>query len=242
MRLKTRKVILFLVEGSSELTALIQPFEEYFKRNARVEGEAFFCDVTTVELYGSTSGIQVSSNIKNTVRKYVVELVDRKRLYTWTDLARIIHVVDLDGAFVQDDRVVEQSGIQHIVYKHDSIVCADRERILKRNHVKAKNTISLVRTSALMYGRRSVPYQVYYMSRNLEHALFGIERDLTDEQKERLSRGFADECRKDPDKLVQTLTDSAVLHAMDYRESWEWAQDGTSSLHRGSNLGLVVPG
>lgn len=49
-----RKVILFLVEGTGDLTALARPFKTYYENKALVEGEAFYCDVTTARCIQKT--------------------------------------------------------------------------------------------------------------------------------------------------------------------------------------------
>lgn len=234
-----QKVILFLVEGESDLTALVRPFAAYFQDVASTVGESFRCDVTTVSLFRKDADFQVFSNVKETVRRFILSRIEQRRTYRWTDLERIVHVVDLDGAFVPDVCVRQDAGLPHTQYQHDEIVTPDREALIRRNKVKSNSLQLLCRAGALTFKQRTVPYQVYFMSRNLEHALFGIEKDLDADMKERLSQTFAEKCRKDPSALQAQLNDPDVRVEGDYQYTWQHVQEGTNSLHRGTNIHLL---
>lgn len=236
---KRRKVILFLVEGSSELTALVQPFARYYEEKARVEGEALRCDVTTISLFRSAP-LKVCKDVKETVRSFVLDVIDTKRLYRWEDLDRVIQIVDLDGAFVPDEAVVENSALSGVWYGAQEIECPDASLMRKRNAVKSAALRKLVASRTLTYRGRSVPYAAYFMSRNLEHALFGVKAELDDAMKRRLAEAFARDCEADPAKLPQTLRDEGVLVPGDYRQTWKYVQQETRSLERGSNLALAL--
>lgn len=84
------------------------------------------------------------------------------------------------------------------------------------------------------------PYRVFFMSRNLEHALFGISVDADDDMKERLSRAFAEECRKNPRRFEGLLRNPEVCVPGTYEETWGYIQEGVHSLERGTNLGLLL--
>lgn len=235
-----RKVILFLVEGTSDLTALVQPFAAYFQNRANVEGEAFHCDVTTVSLFPRNATFRVFRDVKETVRGFVLDQIERRHLYRWTDLERMVHVVDLDGAFIPDHCVIQDPAVAGTTYRTDSIVTSNRDAMLLRNDAKRRALHRLVSSGSLTFNRKPVPYQVFFMSRNLEHALFGIERDLDESVKERLSQAFVEKCRLVPSTLPDLLRSQDVHVQGDYDSTWKFIQQGTNSLHRGTNIALLL--
>lgn len=83
-------------------------------------------------------------------------------------------------------------------------------------------------------------YEVHFMSRNLEHALYGLSGQLSDADKERLSRAFSAKCSAQPDYLEEVLESIAKDLGDSYRETWKSVQTGTRSLERGSNLWFLT--
>lgn len=236
-----KEVILFLVEGTSEQDALVAPFAQHFRERARVEGESFFCDVTTVSMFSKPAPtFTVRSNVRETVRTFVLDQIERKHTYTWRDLAQIVHIVDTDGAFVPDDKVLANEGLDGIAYYSDHIEHPRPSDIVERNHVKARALRTLAFAGELVYRKHAVPYRVFFMSRNLEHALFGVGADVDENMKERLSRAFAEACKRNPQMLEERLRDPEVCVPGTYEETWDYIQEGVRSLERGTNLGLLL--
>lgn len=235
---KGRKVILFLVEGPSDETALIQPLKRIISTQVEVRSQPFYCDVTTLRLYPKGS-VPFKGDAVRTVRSFVTSRIEERNEYRWTDLERIVQIVDLDGAFV-DDAHVEDLGHLGLEYHLDRIVTGDVEGICCRNKEKAMQLRKLAATSALTYKRVHVPYEVYFMSRNLEHALYGLAGDLSDADKERLSRAFSAKCLAQPDYFVEVLERIAMGLGDSYQEAWGGVQSGSRSLERGSNLWFLT--
>ena len=93
----------------------------------------------------------------------------------------------------------------------------------------------------LTYKRRRVPYGVYFLSRNLEHALYGLTRDCTNREKRLLSTAFDRKIGRRPQAFARLLRSDAVrVPGDDLDATWEYVQQGTRSLERGSNLFLVL--
>lgn len=243
---KQARVILFLVEGPSDESALARPLEALWKERARLSGlsvepDAFHCDVTTVHLFRHDDvGFEVTDRVADNVRSFILERIEKSHKYTWNDLARVIHIVDLDGAFVPDGcaRVGEGPGFQ---YGEDYIAAPDTSQILRRNHGKAASLRKLISRRNLKFKKRAVPYEVYFVSRNLEHAMYGCDLDLSDREKEALAIAFGDKYCADPEGFARLLASDKVRVPGDsLAETWEYAQQGTNSLKRGSNLHLLI--
>lgn len=239
-----RRVKLFLVEGPSDETALVRPFAALARGDdgsaARTESEAFYCDVTTVRLFREDAGFRVEQKVRDTIRGFILQRIESRHVYAWNDLMQIVHVVDLDGAFIPDERVLQGSS-PGTVYGEDFIRTADVAAMLKRNHEKASCLNELIACSALTCRRKAVPYSIHFVSRNLEHALYGLARDCTDEEKRALSVAFSEKCRRSPEFFAQLLYSRDVkVPGNDLRSTWTYAEKGVHSLERGSNLHLLV--
>lgn len=127
-----------------------------------------------------------------------------------------------------------------IAYYSDHIEHPRPSDIVERNHVKAKALWTLAFAGELVYRKHAVPYRVFFMSRNLEHALFGVGADVDEDMKERLSRAFAEVCRRNPQMLGERLRDPEICVSGTYEETWGYIQEGVHSLERGTNLGLLL--
>jgi hypothetical protein len=86
----TKKVKLFIVEGPSEETAFALIFQRLFS-NDSVWFDVVHGDITT-NLNGKPA--------RDALRDQVIEYVTKQQAYNWTDVVEIVHIVDIDGAFV----------------------------------------------------------------------------------------------------------------------------------------------
>lgn len=176
------------------------------------------------------------------MRQFVVDRIASRHEYEWTDLDRIIHIVDLDGAFIPNECIVE-GDCDGFAYGRDSITARDTARVVDRNERKSAALLELAGTRELKHRKHAVPYRVYFMSRNLEHALYGSVREFSDDEKRQLSAAFGKKYRNDPEGFINLLRSGDVKVPGDtVEETWRYAREGTNSLHRGSNLHLFFSG
>ena len=99
-----KKVIAVIVEGPSDEAALGSILKEYFS-SVEIQFVVVHGDITTKD-YTSTDNIL--SKINN-----LIESVKQKYGYKREDFLKIIHIVDMDGAFC-NDVIVEKDveGVQ----------------------------------------------------------------------------------------------------------------------------------
>lgn len=229
---REKRVVLILVEGPSDENALLEPMQAALDLAAdgashEARSLAFHCDVTTVLPFTWETSFTVKERVRDTVRQFVIDRIATRHEYEWTDLDRIIHIVDLDGAFIPNERIVE-GRCEGFTYGCDSIIAKNISEVIDRNARKSAAMLEL-----------AVPYSVYFMSRNLEHALYGSAREFSDEEKKRLSAAFGKKYRNDPKGFIELLQSEEVKVPGDtVKETWCYAQQSTNSLHRGSNLHL----
>ncbi len=225
MGAKTRKVILFVVEGPTDEETLGPVFKKIFQRE----------DVRFHVVHGDmTSNWSVSgANALKTVYKHIE--VERKRYgIEKRDIMKVIHLVDLDGTFIPQDRVV--LGTEGVVkYFDDRIESSDPDRIIDRNHRKSLVLQRLFGADAV----GKIPYSIYYFSRNLEHVLHNNMQELTDDEKISYADAFADRYGTDQKGFQAFISNSEIAVSGDFHETWNFITQGLNSLHRYCNLHLL---
>lgn len=140
-------------------------------------------DITTKAGVGLRN---IVSKIGNIVKKYA------KHSFKPKDFVRIIHITDMDGAFIEDSNVIFDSTRKKTFYSVTEIRTCNRDGITDRNRRKRENLTRLINTSKVW----GIPYQLYYMSCNLEYAVYG-KLNCSDEEKEKYAYCFAERFKED---------------------------------------------
>lgn len=121
-----------------------------------------------------------------------------------------------------------------------TILIADRTT--KRNGVDALLKLDGFRKKN---GRTTlmVPYRLFYVSRNLEHAFRGRIDNLDAQHKQSSAIKLADRFTRNPNLFSTTLQSLRRIHGnpTTWEESWQYAMQDLHSLERGSNLAFVEP-
>lgn len=220
-----RKYVLVIVEGPSDKAALDILF-------------ARFCapkKTETIVVHGDiTSDINVSeSNIVSKVCQYIKDFVTSYKLRK-TDILRVVHIIDMDGAFVSDGRIILDESLDAIVYTDTDIRANDVSKVKTRNAHKRSNIEKLLCTHVMW---KDIPYCLYYMSCDLDHALYN-KRGSDDFSKERDAHIFAKKYKDDIPGFVKFISDSDFSVTDGYSQSWNYIKQGENSLKRYTNLGL----
>ncbi len=225
MATKTKKIILFIVEGITDEFALSPVLKNIFQ-NEDVRVHVVNGDITSDWLASSRNAI-------NTVHDHIE--VERKRYgFEKKDIIVVVHLVDTDGAFIPDDRVFLSSH-NKIQYFDDHIESASPTTTLDRNNRKAQVLRRLQSTSKI----DTIPYRVYYFSRNLEHVLHNNITTLPSDDKVSYADSFADRYRYDKEGFIRFISsdDFAVLGEFD--DTWAFIMQGINSLNRHCNFHLL---
>lgn len=220
-----KKIVFVIVEGPSDDTALGVMLTRFFDKNL-VRVEITHGDITTRD-WASTQNI--AARIGDLVRHYAAA-----NHFKVTDFQEVIHIVDTDGAFIPDDAVVEDPNCLEPYYLPTEIRTDKPASIHKRN--EGKSAI-LNRLASLKYVWKSIPYHIYYMSCNLDHVLHS-KQNSSDTEKEGDAYSFARRYRDHLPEFLAFICNSDFSVRLDYKESWNFIQQGLRSLERHSNLGL----
>ena len=251
------KAIVFIcVDGPSDIDSLRQPFEDLFDTIGQEDVELLFRhpkyqgkdmgDVTSMD--GVTT-----DNIEKTIYKYFFKGQDKQSTFGWQDVTTIIHIIDLDGAYVDADDIklftAEEEAIadslltngepKNTLYLSDHIAVRKslpaRQDILQR---KRKNIEYLLSLSEISVGKRKVRYMLYYFSCNLDHFIHG-DANMTGYRKMQSASAFSGRVT-DADGLVAYFSDNEFCTATSYEQSWQCLRKGCVSLQRGSNVHLLI--
>ena len=225
----TKKVVLFIVEGPTEETALGSVLERCFDSD-RVRFDVIHGDIT--------SALSGDKNPRERVLTAVLDEIERDRGYDWKDLKNVVQICDADGAFIPEERIQESETVG-LVDGADFILARNVDNIRRRNKEKASAMRALAGIRELTYKRVSVPYAAYFFSRNMEHALHGVPDQLDEEDKIEPSYKFRKRFINDLDGFKTLLRSDGVAVPRDFAGSWAYLAEGVHSLERGSNLHLL---
>lgn len=219
-----KKIVFVIVEGSSDHDALALVLNRLFDQQT-VHVHIMHRDITTEK------GVD-SANIVSEIAAEVKQYANSSHL-TSGHFQEIIHLVDMDGAYIPDEAVVEDTEAKKPAYSVTEIRTADKAGIEQRNLQKRGNLDRLVTTKAIW----KIPYSVYYMSCNLDHALYN-KLNTSDEEKESDAHAFAKQYKDDPQGFLTYISDSDFSVMDDYKESWAYIKEDLHSLERHTNLAL----
>lgn len=223
-----KKIVFVIVEGPTDNDALGLVFEHFFKEK-EVYVHIVHGDITT------RAGIN-NANILKAVVEEIKGYASNTHL-TSKDFQEIIHIVDMDGAFVDNTKVVEDITQEEVYYSETEIRTKDKQGIEKRNLQKRENLNKMTAKNKIW----NIPYSVYYMSCNLDHVLHN-KLNSTDEEKEQDAFDFAKRFEDDMQGFLHFISASYFSVQGTYVDTWKFIKEETHSLERHTNLGLCFLG
>lgn len=242
------RIILFLVEGASEVRALETPiaamleqvdpfinaeFQVMLDRHRYTRDEKEGGDIT------SKTGVSPDNVAHVVERVFLTPFFRNSGLYP-SDVERIVHIMDTDGAFIPDDCIAKApDGVERYVYESDRLLVPSVDRAIARNAQKRANMLALASLPSIKAGSKTVPYGVYFFSSNLDHYLYG-EANLKQSLKESMAKEFAEACCMRPSLFYDKMQGDDRYCSCDYATSWDRIQQGTESLSPHCNLGVLV--
>ncbi len=227
------KLLLFIVEGRTDETALAPALEKII--NNTIKFKVMRSDITCD--YASTV-----DNIEERIKKVAVrKFLSDNSHFTANDICGIVHIVDLDGSFTSDEIIQINNDIdkaqyydEHIENQEDKL---EEFKLTRENKRKILKHLASIKEIKIPYGI-VVPYEIYYMSCNLDHVLHN-KRNSTNDEKKNDSITFADEC-DDPIKFEELFNSTDIKFDGNYQSTWLDIQNDFNSLKRGSNFWLCI--
>jgi hypothetical protein len=232
MKNNPNKIVLFIVEGVSEEIALGPILSKIISSNV-IKFKVLNGDITS-DYYNVTKQ-NVLSKIKDHVKNFM------GNIFRAEDILEIIHIVDLDGAFVHESKIVYKD-IDSVYYNDTTIETKHVYEIKKRNAFKSSVLNILTTTKSIKISRKKggeIPYKLFYMSCNLDHVIHS-ERNSLHSLKKSKAIEFADKYFEEEIKFYNFLRSSDILKDENYTDSWLYIQSDSKSLSRCSNLALYL--
>lgn len=221
-----KKIVLVIVEGPSDDVALGIMLNQIFDKDA-VYIHIMHGDITTKR---GVRPDNILAKIGNVIRGYA-----KSQHYKSSDFKQIIHITDTDGAFIPNEKIINDFSSEKIIYESDGIHTTNRQSIIERNHQKSANLRKLKSINQIW----NIPYRVYYMSCNLDHVLYN-KRNSSDEEKENDAYAFARKYKDDIKGFISYMFDSDFSANTNYEESWKYIEEGMNSIERNTNLNLCI--
>ena len=218
-----RKIVFVIVEGASDEDAIGTLLNRIYSDNT-VYVYVVHGDITSKR---SVSSGNVVKAVGNLIKKFA------GNTFKPSDFERVIHITDTDGVYIPDDAVTFDESARSPVYSPTGIRTRSKDGIEKRNIRKRENLDRLAETPEIW----KIPYQIYYMSCNLDHALYG-KLNSSDTEKEDDSIRFAERYKNDVPAFIKFISESEFSVMGGYPESWEFIREELHSLERHTNLGL----
>lgn len=227
----TKKVWLVLMEGPNDERATYSHIESAVDKlfsSLKTQPKAIFYDITNQTDKGTFVNAQ---NIKSFINGKINDALKEYHIDK-TDLEGVILIIDIDGVYIDDDAVVEDSSIDHIIYNETSVVCKNKEALLKRNERKRNNIEYLLTYVKYLM---NVPFKIYFYSCNSEHVLFN-EMNCSEARKVELSHIAM---KYDDETFWSTVCDDKVVLSKYYDESWTELMSIEDKIPRASNLNVL---
>lgn len=222
-----KQVIFVIVEGISDEISLKSIFEELFS-NDEIHIEVVRGDITADNKVNSR-------NIKKKLGDLINNSIS-KSYFKKSDFKEIIHIVDMDGAYVSDKCIYSNTNLNKVKYSINNILTKNVDDIIKRNIRKRENLDTICNLEKIC---GEIKYKVVYMSCNLDHVLFN-KLNISDDEKEKLSYEFAKKYSDDIDGFLEFIFNSDFSYKGSFKESWSYVKEDSNSLKRKTNLNLCI--
>lgn len=221
----TKKIVLLLVEGPSDESALALICSKLIKEHD-IEFDVLHTDITAEE-------DMTVKYIENYIKKEINLYLEKNPFINKKDILKVVQIIDTDGAFIPVSQI-KQSTNGKTEYFDTYIEAKDKNRLIRRNISKRTIVYHLIKSVSVA----GFPYEIYFFSRNMEHVLHNISQDLTEEEKEDLAFEIADRYSENPEEFLHLLYYADFHVPGTYEETWKFIMENGNSLKRYCNMSL----
>lgn len=163
----------------------------------------------------------------------------------------VIHLVDIDGAYLKDSNIHKYvNNDMELPYyddKHNRILTDDVTNLIDRNKRKRENLDKMIRTEKLRITMekgasesREKPYRVYYFSTNLDHILYDRANNES-YNKVPDAKDFANKYYEKPLEMARFFINHiSASPVTDYKGSWQWLMDDEDTLSPKTNINVLI--
>lgn len=229
-----KKIVFFIVEGITDQISLENIIDtlvdEY--NSSSTNGDNVIFEISDGDITSDYSS--KPSNIKSKITKIIKG--NGKRKYAPTDYKEVIHIIDTDGAYIDNEWIFQDESKEKFFYSTNGIYYKNRKDVIDRNKHKRK-IIDFLSGLDKVYG--SVKYRVFFLSSNLEHVLHD-EMNVEDVRKIELAKDFESEYEDKVKDFIDFICNSSFSCKENYHESWDFIKRDNNSIKRYTNLDIFV--
>lgn len=239
-----KKILLFLVEGKTDKITLSVQIEAFLDK-CNIQG--ILPRFVMVAGGGdSTSDKELNPEMIEMEISKIIDMHDNDRgefIYL-KDVVKMVQIVDMDGAFIEDDSIIQRDEewkrIENRTYFLDRVETDNALYTRKSFERKRRNIEHLSTIKTFHLGSHDVEYSIFFFASNLEHFLYD-EQNCDDYMKKAKAQRFHDECLENEALFLRVMRDGDyVLKDKSYEESWAYIKEpGLNSLTRCSNINLL---
>ena len=195
-------VILIIVEGISDEETLVPWINKTInKLKKRVTPIVIHGDMLTKYKEYSEEFEITSSNIIKELQKIINDFLKKpSNVIKWADIIKIYYVTDTDNCFkIEKENLINKRKCLNKLFKLKKIV-------------KSRSS-------------REQPFEVVFFGNNLEHVLYGIEKGLSDKEKEELSKKFTKAVLNGEKNFKNSFLQTGIKTWNTYEESYKEIQN-----------------
>lgn len=234
MKKTGKKIVFFIVEGITDQISLENIVDtlvdEY--NSSTTSGDNVIFDISKGDI---TSDYSLKpSNIKSKITKIIKG--NGKRKFAPTDYKEVIHIIDTDGAYIDDEWIFQDESKEKFFYSTDGIYYKNRDDVIKRNKHK-REIIDFLLGIDKVYG--SVKYRVFFLSSNLEHVLHN-EMNVEDAKKNELAKAFDRKYEDSVKAFINFMCNSNFSCNQEYNQSWDFIKQNNNSIQRYTNFDIFI--
>lgn len=221
--MEQKKTVLFIVEGPSDKSALEKIFKVIYKGNRNIDFK-----FTSGDISSDTS--VTMANVCDKIYDVVDEFIKDRKLKK-SDIYQIIQMFDMDGAYIPKESIIKGKNSE-FVYSTTNITCKNTQKVEERNELKTSVMNYLLSQQEI----RGIPYEMYFMSCNLDHALYD-EMNLAENLKQKYADAFYERFIGREKLFIDFLKSEVVNGVPDsFPASWAYIKKELHSLERHTNL------
>lgn len=246
-----KRVVLLIVEGNSDKTALELAINRYLAQNRLSNAfvcSAFASDFTIHRIEEPDTLMQDDDdpvdNIVAAIKKYINGRENTNK-YKLSDIALVLSLSDFDCCYCKNDDVIVDTLPHSCVKKtyadllNKKYICTDKPFILKRNLLKTNSLGILANQEKIKVDDYVFCYYAFYCSINLEHSLYNESGSFTEDQKNDKAQQFRLEVSNSPSLFYHRI-ESIPCIGKTYQDSWDETELFKRPFERFSNLKIMI--
>lgn len=240
------RIVIVIVDGGSEIKSLgpvLSSLYDNTNPNYIVMFPAMVSDGSKDRGdFTAKNGVNPKNAIRRMNEFYINPLLKQNGL-TPDCIGEIIHIIDMDGAYIDDSNIIYEPNRKKYYYSNDGkLLVSNIESAKRRNLMKRRNIDYLYSLDFINNSGCSILYSMYFFSSNLDHVLHGDANMPFGYEKVKRAEEFAKKYEDSPKDFLKAIESmSGTLLNMTYEETWDFIRErGNHSIEPHTNINILL--